>query len=47
MNQAWTGSKQLRFFKREGERLVYTTPPYLFSSDGRMRVNTLVWEKVK
>jgi len=46
-NQAWTGTKQLRYFKREGERLVYTTPPYPFSSDGRMSVNTLVWEKVK
>ena len=46
-NEAWTGTKQLRYFERKGEQLIYTTPPYPFSGDGRMTVNTLVWEKVK
>ena len=34
-------------FERDGERLVYTTPPFHFHTDGKMSVNTLIWEKVK
>jgi hypothetical protein len=46
-NELWTGTKQIRYVKRENGRLVYTTPPYPYSFDGRISVNTLVWEKVK
>jgi Lipocalin-like domain len=47
MNEVWTGTTQVRFIKRDGERLVYTTPPFHFHTDGEMSINTLVWEKVK
>ena len=30
--------------KRDGERIVYTTPPFRFHTDGKMSVNMLVWE---
>jgi len=29
-NEVWTGTTQVRSVKREGERLVYTTPPFHF-----------------
>jgi hypothetical protein len=34
-------------FKKQGDRLELSTPPYRFSGDGRMIINSLVWEKVK
>jgi hypothetical protein len=46
-NEVWTGTTQLRSVKRDGERLVYTTPPFHFHTDGKKSINTLVWEKVK
>ena len=47
MNETWTGTTQVRFVKRDRERIVYTTPPFRFHTDGKMSVNMLVWEKVK
>lgn len=47
MNETWTGTTQVRSIKRDGERLVYTTPPFRFHTDGKMSINMLVWEKVK
>jgi len=47
MNEVWTGTKQTRFVKQEGSRLTYTTPPFPFHTDGKLSVNTLVWEKIK
>jgi hypothetical protein len=46
MNQVWSGTKQVRTVKRDGERLVYTTPPFPFHTDGKISINTLVWEQV-
>jgi hypothetical protein len=46
MNEVWSGTKQVRTVKRDGERLVYATPPFPFHTDGKMSINTLVWEKV-
>jgi hypothetical protein len=46
-NEVWTGTTVIRDIKNEGERLVYTTKPAPFSIDGKMSVNTLVWEKVR
>ena len=37
----------IRELKREGDKLVYSSPAAPFSSDGRMSVVTLVWEKVQ
>jgi hypothetical protein len=47
MNETWTGTKQVRFVKRDGDRIVYTTPPFRFHTDSKMSVNTLVWEKIR
>jgi Lipocalin-like domain len=47
MNEVWSGTKQLRSVKQDGDRLIYSTPPFPFHTDGKMSVNTLVWEKVK
>jgi Lipocalin-like domain len=46
-NEILTGTTLVRDITRDGERLVYTSPPARFSGDGRMSQNTLVWEKVK
>jgi hypothetical protein len=46
-NEVWTGTTQFRDVKKEGDRLIYTTRPAPFVSDGKMSVVTTVWEKVK
>jgi hypothetical protein len=46
-NEIWTGTTQIRDVKKEGDRLIYTTRPAPFVSDGKMSVVTTVWEKVK
>ena len=47
MNETWTGTTQVRSVKRDGERLVYKTPPFNFHTDGKMSINTLIREKAK
>jgi hypothetical protein len=46
-NEVWTGTTVVRDLKREGDKLVYSLPAAPFSSDGRMSVVTLIWEKVQ
>jgi hypothetical protein len=46
-NEVWTGTTVIRELKRESDKLVYSSPAAPFSSDGRMSVVTLVWEKVQ
>ena len=46
-NELWTGTTVIRDIQKEGDRLVYTTKPAPFPRDGKMSINTLVWEKVK
>jgi hypothetical protein len=46
-NELWTGTTVVREVKREGDRLIYTTKPAPFSSDGKVSITKLVWEKVK
>ena len=45
--EIWTGTTEVRFVTRDGERLIYTTPPFPFHTDGRLSVNTLIWQRVK
>jgi hypothetical protein len=47
MNEVWSGTKQVRSVKRDGDQLIYSTPPFPFHTDGKMSINTLVWEKVQ
>jgi hypothetical protein len=46
-NESWTGTKQTRVFKFDGERLHLSTRPSPDPSDGTMSVRHMVWEKVK
>ena len=46
-NELWTGTTVIRDIKKEGDRLVYSTKPAPFPRDGKMSINTLVFEKVK
>ena len=46
-NEVWTGTTVIRDFKKEGDKLVYTTRPAPSPADGKMSVITVVWEKVK
>ena len=46
-NELWTGTTQIRDIRKEGDKLIYTTRPAPFSSDGKMSIVTLIWEKVK
>jgi Lipocalin-like domain len=45
-NESWTGTKQARIFRFEGERLHLTTPPSPDPSGGKMSVRRMVWEKM-
>ena len=45
-NEAWTGTTVIRDFKKEGDKLVYTTRPASASAD-RKDERVHVWEKVK
>jgi hypothetical protein len=46
-NEVWTGTTVTRELTKEGNRLVYSSPAAPFSSDGRMSVVTLIWERVQ
>jgi hypothetical protein len=46
VNQNWVGLEQVRMAKLEGNRLTLTTPPTPTHPDAKVRVGTLVWERV-
>jgi len=46
-NETRVGTVEIREVKRDGNRLIYSTKAQPFSSDGKMSVITLVWEKMK
>jgi hypothetical protein len=46
-NEAWTGSRQTRIARLDGERLCLSTPPSPDPMDGKMSVRSMVWERVK
>src|SRR5271166_59828 len=45
-NETWTGTTQIRDVQKDGNKLVYTTPPYHSPFDGKMIVATIIWQKV-
>ncbi|MEQ1773815.1 MAG: lipocalin-like domain-containing protein [Burkholderiales bacterium] len=46
-NEAWTGTKQVRRFRVEGDELVIETTPRTAGTDTRQFVNTLTWERTE
>ena len=46
-NEVWAGTKQVRTVTIDGDRISLTTPAIPRPQDGKVSVNTLVWEKVK
>jgi Lipocalin-like domain len=46
-NQLWVGTVLKREVKRDGKRVMLTTPPSPRSKDGKMSVRTLTFEKVE
>jgi len=46
-NEAWTGTKQVRIFKFDGDRVSLSTPVSPDPFDGKMSIRSLVWEKVQ
>ena len=46
-NEVFTGTTLRREVKRDGDKIMLTTPPSPRSKDGKMSVRTLIWEKVK
>jgi Lipocalin-like domain len=45
-NEIWTGTKQIRYARREGNRIILTTPQAPRPLDGKISETTLIWEKV-
>ena len=46
-NESWTGTKQIRIFKFDGNKVSLSTPVSPDPLDGKMSVRSLIWEKVK
>ncbi len=46
-NEVWTGTKTVRDVKRDGDQLIYTTKPAPASTDGKISIVTLIWQKVR
>jgi len=46
-NPNWVGTDQVRQAKLERNRLTLTTPPLNTRPDGKLRISTLVWERIE
>jgi hypothetical protein len=46
-NESWTGTKQVRIFQFEGNKLSLSTPVSPDPLDGKISIRSLVWEKVQ
>ena len=46
-NEAWTGTRQERYFAVRGDTLTLETTPRTSGRDSREFVNTLTWERVE
>jgi hypothetical protein len=46
-NESWTGTKQIRNYKFEGDRLSLSTDVTPDPIDGKVSVRSLIWEKLK
>lgn len=46
-NQSWAGTRQVRNFKFEGDRVTLSTEVSPDPMDGKISVRSLIWEKLK
>ena len=46
-NEVWAGTKQVRTVALDGDQVSLSTPAQPRPQDGKISVNTLVWEKVR
>jgi hypothetical protein len=46
-NESWTGTRQVRTFRLEGDRVMLSTKPSPDPVDGTMSVRIMTWEKLK
>jgi hypothetical protein len=46
-NETWTGTKQVRTFRFDGDRVHLSTRPSPDPVNGRMSMRTMTWEKLK
>jgi hypothetical protein len=46
-NEAWTGTKQVRKFRVNGDELVIETTPRTAGTDTRLFINTLTWVRTE
>jgi hypothetical protein len=46
-NEAWTGTRQVRYFSVRGDTLTIETTPRTTGADSREFINTLTWERVE
>ena len=46
-NEAWTGTRQVRRFRIDGDTMTLETTPRTAGTDSREFINTLTWERVE
>ena len=46
-NEAWTGTRQVRYFSVEGDKLTIETTPRTSGTDSREFINTLTWDRME
>ena len=46
-NEAWTGTRQVRRFRIDGDAMTLETTPRTAGTDSRQFINTLTWERVE
>ena len=46
-NEAWTGTKQVRYFSVDGDELTIETTPRTSGASTREFINTLKWQRVE
>jgi hypothetical protein len=46
-NETWTGTRQTRLFRLDGNRVRLSTPPSPDPFTGTMSVRTMIWEKLQ
>lgn len=46
-NESWTGTRQVRHFRLDGDTMTLETTPRTAGAENRQVINTLTWERVE